>query len=158
MLGDATLSPPDVTEEGSGTAERLRAVVARLFRRSDRTRAGAALTPAGASVLAGTVRQGPLRPSELACAEGMNPTMLSRLVHDLEKAGLVTRHMDPSDHRASLVEATAAGRCLHEKIRAERSHVLLQALARLSPCERAAIADGLPALEALADQLKEWGG
>ena len=106
MLGEVTLLRPEGTED-PGTAERLRAAVARLFRRSDRAWAGASLTPAGASVLAGIARQGPLRLSLLASTESTNPTMLSRLVHDLEKAGLVTRRVRPSDRRASLVEATA---------------------------------------------------
>ena len=154
MTGAEPASYPRTAEEGPGTTERLRVVVARLFRRSDRTPAGAALTPAAVSVLAGVVRQGPLRLTELASVESMNPTMLSRVVHDLEKAGIVTRHADPSDRRASLVEATVAGKRLHEKIRAERSGVLCCALARLSPSERAAIVNSLPALEALADQLK----
>jgi DNA-binding MarR family transcriptional regulator len=83
----------------------------------------------------------------------MNPTMLSRLVHDLEKAGLITRRVGPSDHRASLVEATAAGQRPHTEIRRQRD-LLSLGLARLSRAERAAILEGLPALEALADQLK----
>ncbi|HTV10950.1 MAG TPA: MarR family transcriptional regulator [Acidimicrobiales bacterium] len=154
MPGNATLVSPRVAEEHFGTAERLGAVVARLLRRTDRTPTGAALTPAGTSVLAGIVRQGPLRLSELASAEGMNPTMLSRLVHELEQAGLVTRQTDASDRRASLVEATAAGKRLHGQIRTERSRVLSLALGRLSPSERSAVVNGLAALEALADQLK----
>ena len=84
----------------------------------------------------------------------MNPTMLSRLVHDLGKAGLITRRVGPSHHRASLVEATAAGQRLHTEIRRQRGHLLSLGLARLSPAERAAILEGRPALEALADQLK----
>ncbi|MDA8301012.1 MAG: hypothetical protein M0005_05585 [Actinomycetota bacterium] len=60
VLGEVTLLRPEGTED-PGTAERLRAAVARLFRRSDRAWAGASLTPAGASVLACIVRQDPLR-------------------------------------------------------------------------------------------------
>ena len=153
MLGDVTLFRPEGTED-PGTAERLGAVVARLFRRSEGAWAGTSLTPAGASLLAGIVRQGPLRLSLLASTEGMNPTMLSRLVHDLEKAGLVTRQVDPSDHRAALVEATVAGERLHTEIRRQRGQLLSLGLARLSPAERAAIVEGLPALEALVEQLK----
>ena len=153
MPGIAVSPQPLAAEADPGTAERLRSVVARLVRRSGPTHAGAALTPAGASVLAGAVHRGPIRLSELANAEGMNPTMLSRLINDLERAGLVTRHVDPSDRRASLVDATAAGERLHGEIRAERGRIFSLALARLSPAEREAITDGLGALEALADQL-----
>lgn len=150
----ATVPQPLVPEEDLKTAERLRSVVARLFRQSSPTIAGAALTPAGASALAGAVHRGPLRLSDLAFAEGVNPTMLSRLVHDLETAGLITRHVDPSDRRACLVEATAAGKRLHDQIRAERNLLFSKALIVLSPAQRAAITNGLPALEALAEQLR----
>jgi DNA-binding MarR family transcriptional regulator len=135
-------------------AARLRTVVTRLFRRVERTRAGAALTPSQTTVLAGVVRRGPLHLSELAFAEGLNPTMLSRLVHDLEAAGLVERWADRADHRAVLVAATPAGKGLHEHIRSERSDILSVALARLSNDERQALGAGLPVLEALAEELK----
>lgn len=142
------------TGEDLETAGRLHIVVARLYRRAERTRTGAALTPSETSVLAGIVRQGPVRLSALAYAEGLNPTMLSRLVQDLEKAKLVSRRPDETDHRAVRVEATAAGERLHRQIRSERTDELSTALIRLSQGERAAIEGALPALEALAEELK----
>jgi DNA-binding MarR family transcriptional regulator len=135
-------------------AVRLRMAVTRLFRRIERTRAGAALTPSETTVLSAVVRQGPLRLSDLARAEGMNPTMLSRLIRDLEDAGLVRRRADRVDRRAALAEATPAGRRLHEKIRAERSDALSAALVLLSTDEQRALCAGLPVLESLADRLK----
>ena len=98
-------------------AVRLRMAIARLFRRIERTRAGAALTPSETTILSVVVRQGPLRLTDLAASEGMNPTMLSRLVRDLEGDGLVQRKTDRVDRRAARVEATPAGRRLHERIR-----------------------------------------
>lgn len=135
-------------------AGRLRMVVTRLFRRVERTQAGAALTPSETTVLAGIVRHGPLRLSKIALAEGLNPTMLSRLVHDLEVAGLLVRRPDQVDHRAVLVAATPAGKGLHERIRSERSDMLSVALARLSDEQRQGLCAGLPVLEALAEELK----
>ncbi|HXZ83475.1 MAG TPA: MarR family transcriptional regulator [Acidimicrobiales bacterium] len=135
-------------------AVRLRMAIARLFRRIERTRAGVALTPSETTVLSAVVRQGPLRLSELAKAEGMNPTMLSRLLRDLEEEGLVRRRADRIDRRAALAEATQAGRRLHEKIRSERSDALSAALVRLSADEQDALRAGLPVLETLAEQLK----
>ena len=153
MLEDVTRYRAQGAEDPC-TAERLRAVVARLFHRSDRAWAGTSLTPAGASALASIVRHGPLRLPLLAATASMNPTMLSRLVHDLEKPGLVTRQVDPSDHRAPLVEATAAGERLHREIGRQRGQLLSLGLARLSSAERAKIVERPPALEALAEQLK----
>jgi DNA-binding MarR family transcriptional regulator len=80
--------------------------------------------------------------------------MLSRLVRDLEGDGLVQRKTDRVDRRAARVEATPAGRRLHERIRNERSDTLSAALALLSEDERRKLCAGLPVLEALADQLK----
>ena len=134
---------PSATDDD--VAVRLRMAVARLFRRIERTRAGAALTPSETTVLSAVVRQGPLRLSDLARAEGMNPTMLSRIIRDLEEAGLVLRRADLVDRRAALAEATPAGRRLHDRIRSERSDALSAAIELLSPDEN---------LEALAERLK----
>ncbi len=143
---------PSATDDD--VAVRLRMAVARLFRRIERTRAGAALTPSETTVLSAVVRQGPLRLSDLARAEGMNPTMLSRIIRDLEEAGLVLRRADLVDRRAALAEATPAGRRLHDRIRSERSDALSAAIELLSPDENLALGAGLPVLEALAERLK----
>jgi DNA-binding MarR family transcriptional regulator len=93
------------------TAARLRTAVGRLARRIRPTRAGAELTLTEATVLATTARNGPVGLSWLAREEGMNPTMLSRVVWRLEDAGLLARRPDPRDRRAALVDATPAGGC-----------------------------------------------
>ena len=54
-----------------------------------RLRAAAAeegLSPAQSGVLATLVRQGPMRAGDLAAAESVNPTMLSRILGHLEEA------------------------------------------------------------------------
>jgi DNA-binding MarR family transcriptional regulator len=133
---------------------RLRMVTARLSRRLERTRAGAALTSVETTVLATTARRGPVGLSDLARAEGMNPSMLSRVVRHLEDSGLIVRRSDPDDRRAVLVAATPAGKRLHERIRAERSDSLSALLAKLSPGEQAALRAGLLVIEGIAEQLK----
>jgi DNA-binding MarR family transcriptional regulator len=142
-------------ETGSASADeaaRLRAVVGRLGRQLRPTQAGAGLTPTQISVLFMLARRGPLRLSELAELEGLNPTMLSRVVAALADDGLLARASDPADRRAAVVDATPAGRRLREKIHRERSIVLGGRLAALSPAERESLLAALPALEALADQ------
>ncbi len=74
-----------------------------------RTETAARLTLTEATVLATTARNGPVGLSWLAREEGMNPTMLSRVVWRLEDAGLLARRPDPRDRRAALVDATLAG-------------------------------------------------
>lgn len=137
------------------SATRLRAVVGKLSRRLRPTLAGTGLTPTTISVLFSVSRRGPLRLSELAELEGLNPTMLSRVIAELTGQGLVRRVADPGDRRAALVEATAAGKRLREKILNERSDVLNVQLGQLTPDERRALAEALPVLEALAERLKD---
>jgi DNA-binding MarR family transcriptional regulator len=139
------------------TAARLRAAVGKLSRRLRRTSAGAAagLTPTRISVLFTIARVGPIRLSELAAEEGVNPTMLSRVVADFCQAGLVERAADPGDGRAALVNVTAKGQRLCERMRAERTDALNLELGTLSDHERALLEQAMPVLEKLAEQLKE---
>jgi DNA-binding MarR family transcriptional regulator len=106
-------------------------------------------------VLLHVVRDGEIRLSELSESEGINPTMLSRVVADLSEAGLLERLSDASDRRAAWVKATAAGRRLAERMRKERTDAVRVALAELSPSERRQLETALPALEALAEALKD---
>jgi DNA-binding MarR family transcriptional regulator len=139
------------------SAARLRAAIGRLHRRLRQTAAGAeaGLTPTGTSILHTVVREGTIRLSELADAEGVNPTMLSRVVGDLGDAGLLTRVSDPEDRRAGLVQATREGRRLGERMRRERTDVLSRALASLPHPQLEKLERALPALEQLAEALKE---
>ncbi len=137
------------------SASRLRAVVGKLSRRLRPTLAGTGLTPTCISVLFTVARLGPLRLSELAEIEGLNPTMLSRVIAELGAAGLVRRVTDPDDRRAALVEATPAGKRMRERILGERSDVLNVQLAELSADDRRALDAALPVLEALAERLKD---
>jgi DNA-binding MarR family transcriptional regulator len=138
------------------TAARLRAVIGKLSRRLRPTAAGKAaeLTPTKISVLMDVVRRGPLRLSDVASAEGLNPTMLSRVIAGLVDAGLLERTSDEADRRAAWVKATAAGRRLSERMRRERTDALNEALADLHDKDRDRILDALDALERLADALK----
>jgi DNA-binding MarR family transcriptional regulator len=147
---------PSVPALDLDTAARLRASIGRLSRRLRPTAAGAAagLTPTRISVLFTIARLGPIRLSELAEEEGLNPTMLSRVIADFADSGLVTRVCDPGDRRAALVQATAAGRKLCERMRGERTDVLGVALASLDEDDRRAVERALPVLEQLAHGLK----
>src|ERR1039458_4799518 len=100
----------EATAAEEDVSVRLRMVTARLSRRLERTRAGAALTSIETTMLATTALGGPVGLSKLARAEGMNPSMLSRVIRHLEDSGLIVRRSDPGDRRAALVAATPAGR------------------------------------------------
>jgi DNA-binding MarR family transcriptional regulator len=139
------------------TAARLRQVIGRLSRRLRSTAAArdAGLTPTAISLLLTVARIGRVRLSELAEGEGINPTMLSRVIAGMVQDGLLTRSSDEGDRRAAWVETTAAGRRLAERMRRERTRAVNDALEALSEADRGRIDRALPALEALSEVLKE---
>jgi DNA-binding MarR family transcriptional regulator len=139
----------NATRLDAETAARLRAVVGKLSRRLNALARGSGLTPSQLSALGVIARQGPIRLSELAEIESMNPTMLSRVVAALDEAGLVRRKADPQDRRAGLLEVTATGRRTHDRLRDERGRVLSDGLEQLAADELAAVEAALPALETL---------
>ena len=132
-------------------------MVGRLSRRLRTTAATreAGLTPTKIAILLTVIRGGSVRLAELADTEGINPTMLSRAVAGLAEQGLLERSSDSDDRRAAWVAATAKGRRLGERVRRERTDAVNAALGQLSAQERQLIEASLPALEALAEQLKD---
>jgi DNA-binding MarR family transcriptional regulator len=147
---------PTLTHLDLDTAARLRMAIGKLSRRLRPTPAAVAagLTPTQISLLLNVARQGPIRLSDLAAAEAINPTQLSRSVAHLVDIGAVQRASDQGDRRAAWVKPTATGRRLAEKIRRERTDALNAALAELAPDERRRIEHAVPALERLAEILK----
>lgn len=105
------------------------------------------------AMLGTMARRRSLRIGELAEIEGLNATMVSRLVGKLEAAGLVSRSPDPSDRRSVVVEVTTAGTRLHSRLRARRTKLFADRLAELPPGHAAALVSALPALESLAQAL-----
>src|SRR6266498_5055019 len=130
-------------------ATRLRVAIARLSRRLRRHQL-AGLTPTQLSALATVEKIGPLRLGDLAAAEGIAPSTLTRLVTVLEDAGYVQRHTEPGDARASRLAITPDGQAVLARIREETTRVLAGMLADLTPEQKWAIAAALPALEHLA--------
>jgi len=97
----------------------------------------------------------PVRHADLAALDGLNPTMLSRVVGKLEARGLATRLADDADGRFVHVAITDEGRDLVARVRQERAAVLRSALSSLSDEEVRTVEAALPALEVLAEKLKD---
>jgi DNA-binding MarR family transcriptional regulator len=129
---------------------RLRAVIGRLSRQLNASVADVGLSPSQLSVLGSVARRGPIGIGDLADLEGINPTMLSRIVGKLHDASLIARIPHPDDGRAVLVQVTPTGRKLHLRAQAQRSSLLAERLQGLLPQQAAELAAALPALEALA--------
>lgn len=136
---------------------RLRRVIGRLARQLNATSTEEGLTPTQASVLGLVAVRGPLGLAELAELEGLNPTMLSRIVRKLDEVGLIRRLTDPSDLRAARVEITSSGTVVHERVRAQRTQAVSACLEELPAEQSDELMRALPALESLADQLHATG-
>jgi DNA-binding MarR family transcriptional regulator len=134
--------------------DRLRTVFTRGQRQLRLTYTDETLSPTQLEVLAMIVRRGPLRLSEVATLQGLNPTMLSRIVAKLEVAHLVTRTTDATDGRVAHLAATEQGKALNEMIRRQRSAALAFALEQLSTSEQRTLSEALPVLESLVETLR----
>ena len=75
---------------------------------------------------------GDARPSDLACVLQIAPSVVSRAVVPLEKAGLVERRPDPADARAWHLALTDLGR---ERLSARQEYVNVQFAAILADWE-----------------------
>ena len=133
---------------------RLRIVIGRLARKLNDTSTGEGLTPTQYSVLGLIRARGPLGLAELTDLEGLNPTMLSRIVRKLDDRGLIRRLPDPSDLRAVRVEVTDAGTAVHTRIRDARTSALSDWIERLPAETQAGLLAAVPALEELAASLR----
>ncbi len=142
----ATAGPPESVID----VARLRVAIARLSRWLRRHEL-AGLTPTQLSALSTVERAGPLRLGDLAAAEGIAPSTLTRLVTALEERGYVERQPVPGDARACTLAVTAAGHEMLERLRQESTTRLAESLRTLSPGQLATLAEALPALEQLAN-------
>jgi DNA-binding MarR family transcriptional regulator len=136
------------------SAIRLRRVIGQLARQLNASSTGAGLTPSQASVLGLIVARGPLSLVDLSKLEGLNPTMLSRVISRLAAMGLINRIPDPEDLRSASVVSVAAGRRVDQQIKARRAAAVSQCMQLLGADDAAALANALPALERLADAMR----
>ena len=144
----------DVTAAGGAGPQidpaRLRQAIARLSRRLRRAQL-AGLTATQVAVLYTVEQSGMLRLSDLAAAEGIAPSTLTRLVAALEEQGYVSRCAVAGDARASTLKITPQGREVLEHMRQESTNALARSLSLLAPDQIAALAAALPAIEQLAE-------
>jgi len=137
------------------TLNRLRGVISKLARElNNATATGEGLTPTQASVLGLIAFRGPLGLTELAQLEGVNPTMLSRVIGRLTELELIQRDPNPDDLRVIRVEATDTGRQVHERVKLLRTEAIGACLDQLPDKSSREIIDALPALEELALALR----
>lgn len=150
-VADAEIGDAEIDDEGM---TQLRISLARISRQLARQVPGEGLTQTQFSVLGTVARVSSLSLGDLAEAEGLNPTMLSRVVGKLETAGLIRRFSDPADQRVAHVEITAAGSDFHQRVKGARTTLFASHVAALEPDLQQQLAGAVPALVALAEHLQ----
>jgi DNA-binding MarR family transcriptional regulator len=136
-------------------AARLRRVIIQLARSMNESALTEELTPTQASVLGAISGRGPIRISAVAELEGINPTMLSRVLGALEQKELITRSAATLDQRGVVATATDEGQRKSARIRERRTAILVGIVARLPEETAGALLGALPALERLTDAFAE---
>jgi DNA-binding MarR family transcriptional regulator len=118
-------------------ADAFWAVARRLRHGSQQTLAPFELAPSQSRALRVLMRHGSMRLNALSEHLGIAARSTTEVVDALEERGLVTRRPDPSDRRATLVEASDRGRALMTQVRAARRDEADQVFAGLTPADRA---------------------
>ena len=98
------------------------------------------ITPANLRALRALGHHGAMRLSELSEHLHIAPRSATEVVDALESRGLVERHPDPADRRATLVGVTEHGAGVLDAIRAARGTEAERVFDRLSQTDRAHLA------------------
>jgi len=142
------------TVSAGHVAIRLRASVSGLIRRLRHDLTPGALAPAKWSVLAQLHRLGPLAPSELARHERVRLQTLTRLLAEIETAGLIARDVDKADGRRRVLSLSRAGHALlAAEVHRREASLRLALQERLTPAERGALLDACALLDRIGDAL-----
>jgi DNA-binding MarR family transcriptional regulator len=107
----------------------------------------------GYQVLCAAARDEPGSQAAMASRLGIDRTVMTYLLDDLEAAALVARHPDPSDRRSRRVAATAHGREVLADTEARFRHAEQHLLSGLSPDDQTAFRALLSVLATHANAL-----
>jgi len=129
-------------------ADRLHSAAIHLLRRVRRTDPQTGVSAAQLSALS-ILLGGRRTLGELAAAEQVRPPTMSRLVVELERAGLVTRTRDSEDARVVWVEWTSRGREVLTRGRELRVRALERQIEQLSSDEQRTLAQALDIIDRL---------
>jgi DNA-binding MarR family transcriptional regulator len=121
-----------LAREAQEVADIVHSAAIHLLRRASERDRTAEISYARLSALSVVVFRGPLTLGDLATAEGVRSATMSGIVNGLEADGLVRRRPHAADRRAVHVEATAPGRRLLERARAQRIDLVASKLKDLS--------------------------
>ncbi|MEV4537124.1 MarR family transcriptional regulator [Asanoa sp. NPDC049518] len=123
-------------DQGESLSEAFWGVARRLRHLNRETMAPWEVTPAQWRAINVLVDHGPLRLGDLAEKLHIAPRSTTEVVDDLERRGLVERHPDPADRRATLVALTPDGTSTATAIRTARTAESERFFGSLSPADR----------------------
>lgn len=127
-------------------ADRLHSAAIHLLRRARRNDPRTGVPPAQLSALS-VLMHGPRTLGELAAAEQVRPPTMTRLVQELERAGLAARDPDPQDRRVVRVRSTAKGQRVLQRGRDMRIAELEGRLRRLGAVDLATLEEAVGIIE-----------
>ncbi|QHC32925.1 MarR family transcriptional regulator [Streptomyces sp. HF10] len=136
----------DVQQTAQSLAETASAVIRVVTDHRD-------LSFTAASTLARLEREGPVRLTLLAAAEGVAQPSMTQLVQRLERQGLVMRVDDAVDGRVTLIAVTDAGREVLAARRRSRDARLADLMAGLPDDDRRALADAMRVVAPLVQRM-----
>jgi len=111
----------------------------------------------GYQVLAAAAGDPPRNQGAIAESTGVDRTVLTYLIDDLERLDLVARRPDPADRRSRLVLATDAGRAAWHQHQEALQHVEAHILGPLPPAEATTFRTLLQRLACAAQTLDPLG-
>ncbi len=142
-----------MADDDLDAARTLRRATLRLSRRLQAERDEHAMSLTKISVLGHLVRTGPMSAGALAAADRLKPQSLTRVLAELEEAGLIDRQADPADRRQRRFSITEAGRRAGAADMRRRDEWLAHAIGQaLTPVERRMVVLAAELIERLADE------
>ena len=132
-------------------ANRLHSAAIHLLRRARRTDPLTGVSPAQLSALS-VLMSGPKTLGDLAAAEQVRPPTMSRLVSEMQRAGVARKVTDREDARVVRVHATPKGLRALSRGRAMRIESIEQLMTELGPDELGDVARAVGAIEKLLGQ------
>jgi DNA-binding MarR family transcriptional regulator len=129
--------------DAEALADQLHSAAIHLLRQLRKEDDASGLSAPRLSALSVVVFGGPVTLGELARAEQVRPSTMTRIVTGLEEAGLVRRKSDPRDGRLTHIEPTPKGHKVLTAGRARRVEALAGAVSRLDRKELAELRRGV---------------
>jgi DNA-binding MarR family transcriptional regulator len=141
-----------VTIAAASLADRMHSAAIHLLRRLRRTDPLTGVNAAQLSVLS-VLMGGPRTIGDLAAAEQVQPPTMSRLIREMQAAGLVYRQRDDTDGRVVWIQWTAEGERVLRRGRDLRIATLRAQVDALAEPDRRALQAGLEIIERLLEGL-----